>query len=235
MEAGIHDLTAGYALDALDAEERVAYEEHLAGCARCQEELASFWTVTEALAVGASGPPPPPQLRERIVGAARAERQVVVPFEARRRRLVPTLGAAAAVAAAAAIGLGLYSISLSGDLDETRSALAQQQQAAAVLADPGATTVALAAGDGRLVVARDGRAVLALSGLASPPAGSTYQAWVVRPDGPVSAGVFTASTGSTLVSLGARVAPADVVAVTIEREGGAEAPTSDPIAASQPV
>ena len=29
MEPGIHELTAGYALDALDPEERRAYEEHL--------------------------------------------------------------------------------------------------------------------------------------------------------------------------------------------------------------
>ncbi len=235
MEAGIHELTAAYALDALDTEERGAYEEHLVGCARCQEELASFWTVTEALAIGTTGAAPPPALRERIVAAARAERQVVVPLEARRNRTVPVLGAAAAIAAAAAIGLGLYSISLSSDLNETRSALSLQRQAAAVLADPGAAAVELAAGDGRLLVARDGRAVLAVSGLAPAAAGQTYQAWVVRPGGPVSAGLFTASGGTALVALGARVAPDDVVAVTVEREGGAEAPTTDPVVASQPV
>ena len=44
----IHELTAGYALDALDPAEREAYEAHLDGCAQCQEELASFWEVTGA-------------------------------------------------------------------------------------------------------------------------------------------------------------------------------------------
>src|SRR4029079_6175388 len=67
MEAGIHELTAGYALDALDPDERRAYEAHLAGCERCQQELASFWESTEALAVAASGPAPSPALRERIL------------------------------------------------------------------------------------------------------------------------------------------------------------------------
>ena len=43
METGIHELTAGYALDALDADERWAYETHLAECKRCREELTSFW------------------------------------------------------------------------------------------------------------------------------------------------------------------------------------------------
>jgi len=59
METGIHELTAGYALDALDADERTAYEAHLPGCERCQDELASFWQTTEALAVAASAAFPP--------------------------------------------------------------------------------------------------------------------------------------------------------------------------------
>ena len=87
MEAGIHQLTAGYALDALDPEERREYEAHLSTCAHCQDELASFWETTEALAVAASGPEPSPDLRERILAEVRAEPpQVVGPFEPRRRR-----------------------------------------------------------------------------------------------------------------------------------------------------
>ena len=87
MEAGIHELTAGYALDALDPEERSAYEAHLPGCEHCQQELESFWTTTEALAVAASGPAPSAALRERILADVRAEpRQNVVAFEPRRRR-----------------------------------------------------------------------------------------------------------------------------------------------------
>ena len=35
-----HELSALYALDVLDDEERARYEEHLAGCERCQSELA---------------------------------------------------------------------------------------------------------------------------------------------------------------------------------------------------
>ena len=81
MENGIHELTAGYALDALDADERWAYETHLASCERCREELTSFWETTEALALAASGPSPSPGLRDRILASAREERQVVVPIE----------------------------------------------------------------------------------------------------------------------------------------------------------
>jgi anti-sigma factor RsiW len=37
MEARAHGLTVAYALDALDADERRAYEEHLVDCERCRE------------------------------------------------------------------------------------------------------------------------------------------------------------------------------------------------------
>ena len=171
MEPGIHELTAGYALDALDPAEREEYERHLAGCERCQEELASFWEVTGALAVAADGPEPPP-------GAARADprggacgaadgRPVRAAAAASRRRSPRS----AAIAAVVAIGLGIYANSLNSELDDTRSALSTQETCAAVLADPNATTVSMAAGTGRLVVANDGSAVLVLDDLSSVPSG----------------------------------------------------------------
>ena len=169
METTIHELTAGYALDALEPAEREAYESHLGGCPRCQEELASFWEVTGALAVAADGPAPSPALRDRILEAARAEQQTVVPLEPRRRRVSPVLATVTAVAAAVAIGLGIYAISLNGQLDDTRSALSAQETAAAVLADPNATTVAMQSGSGRLVVAGDGSAVLVIERAGARP------------------------------------------------------------------
>jgi anti-sigma factor RsiW len=40
MEADLHDLTAAYALDALDPDEAREYEAHLARCERCRAERA---------------------------------------------------------------------------------------------------------------------------------------------------------------------------------------------------
>jgi anti-sigma factor RsiW len=239
MEAGIHELTAGYALDALDAEERNAYEAHLPGCAHCQEELASFWTTTEALAVATSGPEPSPALRERILADVRAEPpQNVVAFEPRRRRVAPVLGAVAAVAAVVALAVGLWASDLSSQLDETRAALERQQAAAQVLVDPEAESVALQAGTGRLVVDADGQAVLVLDGLDPAPAGKTYEMWIV-PGGDIAAanraGLFPGSDGTEIVGLEGTVTPGDVVAVTIESAGGVDAPTTQPIVASDPV
>src|SRR5262245_45222460 len=94
----IHDLVAPYALDALDAEERVEFERHLEGCRRCQAELLELQEGALALAWAAEGPEPPAGLRDRILESARGEAQVI-PFQPRRRWLAPALGAAAAVAA----------------------------------------------------------------------------------------------------------------------------------------
>jgi anti-sigma factor RsiW len=235
MEAGIHELTAGYALDALDPEERRAYEAHLVGCAHCQDELESFWQTTEALAVAASGPEPGPALRERILAGARAEPQVVVPFEPRRRSRLPVLGAAAAVAAVIVLAVGLWASQISSELDDARSALERERAAAAVLADPSSSTISLETGEGRLVVGPDGRAVLVLDGLDPAPAGKTYELWIVEGDNAAPAGLFPGRDGLDVVGLDGTVAPGNVVAVTIEDEGGVEVSANAPIVASEPV
>jgi pilus assembly protein CpaE len=97
----LHDLTAAYALDALDADEARAYEEHLGSCPRCRDELAALTQTSAALAYAVPPAEPPAGLRERIVSAARAERPSnVVPL---RPRWVYPLAAATAVAAASMI------------------------------------------------------------------------------------------------------------------------------------
>lgn len=235
MEAGIHELTAAYALDALDVSDRVAYEAHLEGCEACREELASFWETTEALAVATAGPAPPPELRGRILDVARAERQTVVPFATRRSRWTPVLGVAAAAAAAVAVGLGLYAVSLSNDLDATRTALADTQQAQSILADPSSQSVALEAGEGELVVGSDGDAVLVLDMVEPAPEGKTYEVWIVEGDAPRPAGLFPGENGQDVVLVDGTVEPGNVVAVTVEDAGGVDAPTTQPVAASRPV
>ena len=234
MEAGVHELTAAYALDALDADERREYERHLASCEPCREELASFWETTEALAVAAGAAQPSDELRDRILASARSEGQVVVPFEPRRRSPAPVLGVAAAVAAVVALGVGIWAAQVSSDLDGARSALERERAASAVLADPAARTVALQAGAGRLVVAEDGRAALVLHYLPPAPAGMTYELWIMEGGtDPVPAGLFPGSEVPELVPLEGAVDPGDAVAVTIEEAGGVDEPSGRPIITSE--
>lgn len=234
MEPEAHELIAGYALDALDADDHAQAEELLRTSPEAREELRAFSDAVGGLALAATGPEPRPELRARILDAARTEAPNVVSLES-RRRVAPALGAAAAIAAAVAVGLGFYALSLSGDLDDARTALERQEEAAAVLADPAARTVALRAGEGRLVVSPAGNAVLVVDGLAPAPSGKTYQLWVVEKGAaPTPAGLFAGSGGRQVVPVGKSVPKTAVVAVTLERAGGVDQPTTEPVLASAP-
>ena len=216
-----HELIAPYALDALDEREREEFEAHLRTCERCRDELPELREAAAAMAFAAETPPPPERLRGRILDAARAERSNVVPLRPWRRAAFAASGIAA-VAAAVAIGLGLWGASVSGELDEQRTANA-------ILADPQASAIPLDGADGRLVVAPTGEAALVVS-LEGAPEGKTYEAWVIRDGEPTPAGLFDAEGGRDVLLLDEPVGAGETVAVTLERDGGVDAPTGDPLA-----
>jgi anti-sigma-K factor RskA len=213
----LHDLTAGYALDALDEDERARYEGHLASCESCREELQGFWEVSGALGRAAGGPMPPASLRERILEQARSERPNVVPL--RRRIATPVLASAAAVAAVVAVALGVWSLGLSNDLDDANEVVD-------VLSDPNARVHESANGEANLVVTPTGRAALVVRRLAPAPKGKDYEIWVFENGVPKPAGLFE-RPGVAMLSR--RVAPGQTVAVTLEPDGGVDAPTGDAI------
>jgi anti-sigma factor RsiW len=120
----LHELTSAYALDALDADDREAFETHLRECERCRAELGELAETVGALAYASEGPAPPESLRDRILVAAREEGPSnVVAIRPKRTRLYAGVALAAAAAVAIAIGLttGLTGggpskrIALSGD------------------------------------------------------------------------------------------------------------------------
>jgi anti-sigma-K factor RskA len=235
MDTEAHELIAGYALDALDEADRARAKELLATSEEAREELRSLTEVTAALATATAGPAPRPELRQRILDTARAEPQNLVSLEERRRsRLAPVLGVAAALAACAALAIGLWGVSVSSDLDDARTALERERAAAAVLAQPVGESE-LTGGTGRLVVGEDGRAVLVLSSPPPVPAGKTYQMWVIDDGNPVSAGLFAPDDGTLAIPVDGRVGEGSVVAVTVEDDGGATAPSGEPVIASAPV
>ena len=233
MDAESHELIAGYALDALDDADRARAKELLATSEEAREELRSLTEVAVAMATAAAGPAPRPELRDSILVAARAEPQTVVPLVAHRRsRAVPVLAAVAAVAACAA--LGLWGVAASRDRDDARVALERAQAASAVLSDPDARTVDLQEGRGRLVVGADGAAVLVLDEIEQAPDGKTYEVWLSDGGAPVPAGLFDGGGTRDVVPVKGTVDAGSVVLVTVEDAGGVDAPTSDPIVASQP-
>ena len=228
MEADtIHELTAAYALDALDEREEREYEAHLARCPRCREELASFTETATSLAYGVESPAPPPDLRGRILERARAERPNVVPLRPAWRSWT---AAVAAVAACAAIGLGIWAATLSRSLDRERSAKEQQAGVVSILSDPAARRFALSGSHGTLVVSRTGAGALLVSNLRPAPSGKTYEAWVIQGKTPQRAGTFGEAKPFKLTR---PVPQGAVVAVTLERRGGVNAPTTKPLTAAQ--
>jgi anti-sigma factor RsiW len=211
-----HDLTAAYALDALEPDEARAYEEHLAGCAQCREELATLQAAAGSLAYAVLPASPPESLRGRILDAARAERPNVVPL---RRRSTETrvLRAVAAVAACAVVGLAAWNVSLHHRVGH------QALSGASLIGAKGS------------VVFTGSRGALVVSDLARAPVGKTYEAWVIVNGHASEAGLF-AGGGSTVVVRLTRAVPAgSVVAVTLERAGGVSQPTQKPFITSAPI
>src|SRR4029079_3902670 len=193
MEANaIHDLTAAYALDALDSDEAREYEAHLAHCERLRSELASLSVTATSLAYATESPAPPAELRERILVQARSERANVVPL---RPRWVGPVAAVAAVAACAAVALGIWAASLSSKLDASKEKVAAQARVAAILADPAARRIEFGEGRGTLVVTPMGEGVLVMNQLAAAPEGKTYEAWVAGGGSPEPAGTFQGGHG----------------------------------------
>jgi anti-sigma-K factor RskA len=220
MAADPHSLVAPYALNALDDDECRAFEEHLAVCERCRNELAGLKEAAASLAYGAAGPAPPPELRERILTQARSERENVTSLPQRRRSWTAPLAAAAAIAASVAIGLGVW----------TATRPATENAFTTVVSQPGSRVIPM--GDqGAVAVARDGDAAIVLR-VPKAPAGKTYQAWVIRDDGIKSAGLFGGGDGASVVKLSRPVPRGSVVGVTVEQAGGAPQPTQQPFVAS---
>jgi anti-sigma-K factor RskA len=228
-ETDLHELVAAYALNALDDDDRAAFEEHLAGCEQCAAELAGLRDTAAALAYVPETVAPPAALRSRILDTARAERPNVVPLHRRSARSWG-LGAVAAVAVAAAVALTVWNVSLSRSLDRERSA---NQKVIAVLGEPGSTH-ALQGAAGRLAVAQSGNAALFLCGIGAAPSGKTYEAWVITGGKAARAGEFNGSHGCVGVRLARSVPAGSAVAVTIEPDGGSNQPTSTPIINSAP-
>jgi hypothetical protein len=98
-----------------------------------------------------------------------------------------------------------------------------------VLGDPTADSTPLRGASGRLVVTEAGEAALVVSGLDPAPEDRIYEIWVIEDNRPRPAGLFRGERTRDVVRLTERVPEGAVVAVTLEREEGVQAPTSAPL------
>jgi anti-sigma-K factor RskA len=246
-------LAPAYALGALDADERRAFEAHLATCQTCVAEVRSLTRITAGLAQTPTQVSPRPELRDRVltaVGAsASAHRRRGVEAPARSSSIAMWLPLAATLVLAA--GFALYArdqrnqirdlaarleASAAGvrasdkALVEARRAAAQAQAAIGVLTAPDLVRIDLKGQDSapqssaRAMWSRQRGMVFSGTNLPPLPAGRVYQVWVITDQGPVSAGLLAAD-GSGVFMTPADILPPRQVAVTMEPAGGVAMPT----------
>lgn len=232
MTTDLHDLSAAYALDALDAHERARFEAHLDQCESCRQELAGFHGTADRLA-DAVHVAPPAGLRERLLAEIATTTQqrplTVLQPQARVRRLVPRLAVAASVLVAAGAVVGYAT-----ERDRAGDLQADVANATSIMAAGDATTIdgSVSTGGGLRVVRSDEHdaAVVLATDLDRLDADHVYQVWAMHDGVPRSVGLMGREAGMVYVpELGA----SDGFALTVEPKGGSPAPTTDPIAAME--
>jgi anti-sigma-K factor RskA len=225
------DDLAAYALGVLDHDELRAVTAHLESCASCRAEVRALaetaWTIAET-----QGHDAPSRLRVAIV--ERARRDGAVPavswhagLWAKLQRPVP-LVVPLALAAVLIVALAGYGFARR-DADRYAAVVANAVGAKVV---PLAATGAATGVRGSLVVPANGSAPYLILDLPAAGAGKTWEAWVIRGDVPVRAGVSD-DRGVTTLTLTTGVVNGDTVAITAEAAGGVDAPTGPPVLAGK--
>lgn len=241
-----------YALGALDGEEKQALEAHVRVCAECAREVDAARQRVALLGLAAPAVAPPAGAKDALLRRIRAERvREAERFSARERGrhqgwawLTPALGVAAVVFAALAAAIWMKDVRDNRRIHELEGQLALAQgrsleiaraaeETDKLLGMPGTVRVALkpmtgmtAGRAGVLYNAKMGMVTCA-GWLPAPPAGKSYQLWLVPMEGkPMPLRVFAGGEWTEPVT--AHVTPgmeAKAFAVTEEPQGGMPWPT----------
>ena len=230
----IHHLAAAYALDALDARERTAFEAHYPSCEVCRADVLDF-RATLADVAAAEPIAPSLDMKARVMQQVGQTRQlsprlpeaVVDLAERRRRKSFTSSMLAVAAAVVLLVGAASFVIGRSGGGDDGGFASDVEQ----VLAEPDAQLLTLTgSGTGQIKVAWSAsaaRAVVIGDGLADPGSGNAYELWLIDASGPQPTRLLDgASAGEVRRALAVTGTP-QAWGVTIEPSGGSPAPTGE--------
>jgi len=250
-------LVASYALGALDGDDLVQLEAHLAGgCDRCQTALRESHEAWAQVVLAEPPGIPPAHVKDAVLrriagGPARApERRSWVPWAAATAAamVISAMLTGGFVASRYEAKLGQMAREVTRIRDEIRrreaTQLAQLEMYRAVvelLGDPATRVVELrgtgpnAEASGRVVWHERAGGHLIVTKLPPLPAGKAYEAWTLGGPAPRPAGVFTvdASGQGSRKLEPAEGVPAKAFAVTIEPEGGVSEPTGPIVLASR--
>jgi anti-sigma-K factor RskA len=251
-----HTLAGAYAMDAVDAADRARFEQHLAGCESCLDEVRGLREAAAALAAATATAPraalkdavleaaartrqlppltaPGPQPRPGRAGAwrlARRSRQRWLQSRAGARRLA--LGLAGGIIAVA-VALGV--VSYRGMQNRLDQAQGGDHTVAAVLSAPDASMLSGRVSTGGTVTVvmshRMRTLVVTAAHLRVLPSSQRYELWLIGPEGSRPAGMIGGSghepmAGPMVVS---GMSAGDSVGMTVEPASGSPRPTSQPV------
>lgn len=241
-----------YALSALEAAEARALDDHLDECAECRMEVEEWKATAAAMAVTADPLEPSPEVRERILSEVRKDLETpqVLPFRSAQRNIwtsFGSLGAMAAVVLLTVLIAGLIVLwrqnraaqanvaQLSGQLNEVQNDLKRSNEFLQLLMAPGARMAELKGVDlgsgatAKIAYNKNGQAMLMADGLPRVPQGKAYQLWfIVGSKPPMPGKSFSPDdAGKSMMKdqMPETALDSAVFAITLEPEGGVEAPT----------
>ncbi len=210
---------AAYALGALSEAEAQAFEEHLASCAICRDELVAFQQVADQLPMSATQQDVPRVLRRRVLAAVRDDQaQAPDGRRPRRRGRWSTLGFLSQPLLAAGVAVALGVGVVIGLVVSPGTTFPMHEYPAQV----GYATVRIS----------DGKAELISNNLKPPPPGEVYEVWLEHgSQAPLpTSTLFNVTTKNTCdVGLSGDLKGVTEVLVTAEPDGGTQTPTTQPV------
>lgn len=226
MSDDIHALAGAYALDALDDLERARFEQHLARCSTCRDDVAGYRATATRLATSAAEPAPD-AVRDRVLSEITTVRQEPAATRAMRRRrgvLAPVLGAAAALA----LIVGAVA------LVDARNDRDRAEEVSAVVTADDATRVDLtgtpdgpeSASGSVIWSASLGRAVVTLEGMPALDDDRAYALWFIVDGTPQPAALVDTNDGTAVATIDAPSGDVEAMGVTDEPASGSAQPTT---------
>lgn len=220
MSGDIHALSGAYAVDALDSQEREAFERHLAECDDCQAEVDSLREAASSMADGVALTPPP-HLRAAVLGNIAKVRPLPPVVQINPRRSTRRGWLSGALIAAAALALLVVWI-------QPHASSPNISAADQVVRAQDAVSVSQHLANGATVVwyrsAALNAAAVSVKGLPRTAAGKTYELWLQSSDGVMHpAGLL--GGGTRLVALSGPARSAVGAGLTVEPTGGSRSPT----------
>lgn len=244
----LHTLTGAYAVHALSADERAAFERHVRSCEACAQEVRELSETADRLALAVARVAPA-ELKERVLRRITTVRQeapnvLVRSWRVRPGRFaagsLPRLALAAALALATVGGVALWQNQEARDArHEVRQARERTDALSRVLSAPDAVSRAAGLGRGArgtVVISRsEDRAAFFAHGMPQLSDGKVYQLWFDDGERMRSAGLLDSPGGPSGDSTAAalmegKVHGASGMGITVEPAGGSEQPTTQPLA-----